>query len=251
MTKRFFAKHVLTSKGWLDNARIALDQTGAITAIEPNQNVEPSDHILGGPAIPAMHNLHSHAFQRAMSGLSEIKLKGQESFWSWREIMYKFLAHIGPEDVQNIAAQLYMECLKSGYASVGEFHYLHHAIGGMHYSNIAEHSHQIISAAKNTGIALTHLPVLYAYSGFNDAPLSKAQERFKTDPEMILKIIQSTEKLAKSENIASNVNVGIAPHSLRAVSMPMLQEMTNNLKNHNSEAVIHIHIAEQTKEVQD
>ncbi|MTI09071.1 formimidoylglutamate deiminase [Curvivirga aplysinae] len=245
-----FAETILLSDGWAKNVTLSWDQNGVITSID-NEPHTVSKNKAAGPIIPAMHNLHSHAFQRAMAGLSERREKGKESFWSWREIMYNFLAKITAEDVQAIAAQLYLECLKYGYASVGEFHYLHHAIGGKHYDNLAEHSHQIVNAAKATGIALTHLPVLYAYAGFDESDLAPAQARFKTDPEMIMKIIMETENTATQEEYGYNTHVGVAPHSLRAVSTSMLKDMQNMLHQHNPNAPIHIHIAEQMKEVND
>ena len=157
---KFFAELALIPEGWAKNVRVTLDQTGRIGNVESGVEPNPDDQNLRKRILlPAMSNLHSHSFQRAMSGLTEKRLEKRDSFWSWRELMYSFLERLTPERMEAISALVFMEMLECGYASVGEFHYVHHQSGGQHYENIAETSCRIINAAQKTGIGLTHLPV--------------------------------------------------------------------------------------------
>ena len=158
-----FAELALISEKWVKNVRISVGQDGKIKSVEIGVDPDQDDRQLRNRILlPAMANLHSHSFQRSMAGMTEKRTKKQDSFWSWRELMYSFLEQLNPEHIEAIAALVFMEMLESGYASVGEFHYLHHQQGGQPYENIAETSSRIFAAAKQTGIGLTHLPVLYA-----------------------------------------------------------------------------------------
>ena len=156
----FFAELALIPEGWAKNVRVTLDQTGRIEScqcgVEPNPEAE---NLRTRILLTARSTLHRHSFQRAMSGLTEKRLEKRDSFWSWRELMYSFLERLTPEQMEAISALVFMEMLECGYASVGEFHYVHHQSGGQHYENIAETSCRIINAARKTGIGLTHLPV--------------------------------------------------------------------------------------------
>lgn len=250
MTNRLFAETALLADGWAKNVLFEWDQQGTLTKIRDRLSPLDVDGVdrAHGPVIPGMINLHSHAFQRAMAGLAERMGDPRDSFWTWREVMYSFLDRITPDDAHAIAAQLYLECLKRGYTAVGEFHYLHHATGGAHYDDIAEMSKQVVRAAVETGIGITHMPVLYAFGGFGEQPLGPAQQRFKNDVDNILDIIQTTGN-AFSDN--PNVQIGLAPHSLRAVSKDMLTTAVENLHCMEEHAPVHIHIAEQIKEVDD
>jgi formiminoglutamate deiminase len=155
-----FAPDALLPGGWARDVRVTIEG-GRISAVEAGANPGPQDERLTGQALlPAMPNLHSHTFQRAMAGMTERRGRGDDSFWTWRELMYRFLDVLTPEDVEAIAAQVYLEMLEAGYASVAEFHYVHHQPGGAPYANLAELSHRIAAAATTTGIGLTHLPVL-------------------------------------------------------------------------------------------
>jgi formimidoylglutamate deiminase len=195
-----------------------------------------------------MANLHSHAFQRAMAGLAERAGPGDDSFWTWREVMYGFVASLTPEQVEAIAGQLYVEMLKSGYTAVGEFHYLHHGPDGEPYDDLAEMSRRVIAAASTTGIGLTQLPVLYGYGGFGGQAAGPGQRRFLNDPERYLRLLQD---LFDERRDDGQLQIGIAPHSLRAVTAESLATVIAGLDALNPEAPIHIHIAEQVKEVED
>ena len=195
-------------------------------------------------ALPGMPNLHSHAFQRAMAGLAERRGPGDDSFWTWRETMYAFAARIGPDALQAIAAQLYVEMLKAGYTHVCEFHYLHHAPDGRPYADRAAMSKAIIEAARETGIGLTLLPVLYMTGGFDGRPLGERQSRFGLSVTDYLELLESLHALE-----SDRARVGIALHSLRAVPEAAMREV---LASPLARACpIHIHIAEQIGEVQD
>lgn len=233
-------KQALLSNGWADNVRISIDIKGTISNIETdvlNANK--------GCLMPGMANLHSHAHQRAMSGLAERASSTDDSFWTWRKIMYQFLQTIKPEHLHAIASQLYVEMLKSGYTRVGEFQYLHHQPNGQHYENPAEMSLQTLDAANQTGLGITNLPTHYQFSGFGEQPLGQQQQRFVNNPEQFLRIV---EALQASSN--GNVVTGFAAHSLRAVSKEALNEVLSSLQQDGA-LPVHIHIAEQTKEIED
>ncbi len=246
-SRQYFANSAFLPNGWAENVLITVDSSGWIMEVQSGQKCGAAI-TLDGPVLPGMLNLHSHAFQRAMAGLAERSTGEQDSFWTWRETMYHFLAKLTPEDQQAIAAQLYVEMLKSGYTTVGEFHYLHHQPDGTPYQDRALSSRHVITAALETGISITHLPVLYAYSGFDQQKATANQKRFINDEAQILEIIA-----ALSANYKNNpqVTIGLAHHSLRAVSPQMLQQVTHAMRTIDPQVPIHIHIAEQTKEVRD
>src|SRR5690242_1884740 len=191
------AEHLWTDDGWQRDVRI----DGA-----------PGGELHARFVLPGMPNLHSHAFQRAMAGLAERRGPGEDSFWTWRETMYAFASRIGPEELQAIAAQLYVEMLKAGYTHVCEFHYLHNAPDGAPYADRAAMSRAIIEAARDAGIGLTLLPVLYMTGGFDGRPLSDRQRRFGLSVDAYLRLLES---LCALESRA--LRIGIALHSLRAV----------------------------------
>src|SRR6266851_10211667 len=184
-----FATSALLPAGWTRDLRIAIAPSGDIASCEPGG---AGDHVdsLAGTVLPGMPNLHSHAFQRAMAGLTERAGGGEDSFWGWREIMYRFVGTIGPEDLQAIAAQLYVEMLKSGYTAVAEFHYLHHDRDGTPYADRVTMSEAIVAAAAEAGIGLTLLPVLYQTGGFGGAPAGPGQRRFINGVDAILAMIE-------------------------------------------------------------
>ena len=195
-------------------------------------------------ALPGMPNLHSHAFQRAMAGLAERRGPGDDSFWTWRETMYAFASRIDPDGLQAIATQLYVEMLKAGYTHVCEFHYLHNAPDGTPYADPAAMSRAIIEAAREAGISLTLLPVLYLTGGFDGRPLSDRQKRFGLSVDAYLGLLESLATLE-----SDSVRLGVALHSLRAVPEAAMREVLAAplLRDR----VIHIHVAEQIGEVQD
>ena len=194
--------------------------------------------------LAGLPNLHSHAFQRAMAGLAERQSHAEDSFWTWRELMYRFAGRITPDAMQAVATQLYVEMLEAGYTSVCEFHYLHHQPDGRPYDDPAEMSQALIAAAREAGIRLTLLPVLYMSGGFDGRPLSERQRRFGHSLEAYLALLQTLRA-----QVGDGLVVGVALHSLRAVPEAAMREVLANVGA--DRLPIHIHIAEQIGEVQD
>ena len=194
--------------------------------------------------VPGMPNLHSHAFQRGMAGLAETRGPGADSFWSWRTMMYRFALTMTPDHAEAVASQLYMEMLEAGFSRVGEFHYLHHDIDGRAYADISEMAQRIASAASKTGIGLTLLPVFYAHSTFGGAAPNEGQRRFINTAESFERLLDGCRLAVKG---LPEGRAGVAPHSLRAVTPDELAAVVAMAK----EGPIHIHVAEQVKEVED
>ena len=245
-----FAPTALLPEGWADNVLIEYDRDGWIIGVDTFKPETPSGkevEVVKGPLIPGMANVHSHAFQRAMAGFAERASGKKDNFWSWRETMYRFLSFLEPEDMAVVAAQVYVEMLKTGYTSVAEFHYVHHQKNGDAYDDPAMMSREIMRAAVDTGIGLTHLPCLYAYSGFGSQPPLEGQKRFINTPEKLLRIVE--EVYGEFRNIPQ-ITVGLALHSLRAVSPEMIKETSAAFRRLNPDGVIHIHAAEQMQEVE-
>ncbi|GAA0811457.1 formimidoylglutamate deiminase [Colwellia asteriadis] len=251
---KLYADNILLQAGWAKQQTLTIEN-GIITAIEAGF-VEGAE-VAKGAVIPGMVNCHSHAFQRAFAGFSEQGSEGQDSFWTWRKIMYQFLAQLTEHDAKVIAKQLYIEMLKMGYTRVAEFHYLHHEIDGSCYENTSDLANSsglstmaesIFKAASESGIGLTMLPVLYQYSGFGAQAANDGQKRFINSTEQFNQLV--TECFVLSEQYA-NTNVGIAPHSLRAVDKQSLTEAVQHVRALDAKAPIHIHISEQQKEVDD
>ena len=238
---KIFAKRAHLESGWAHNVRLHID-AGEITLIVTAAQPETGD-IRVDTLLPALSNLHSHSFQRAMAGMTEYRAKDRESFWTWRDLMYRFLDHLTPDQIGAIAALAFMEMQQSGYAAVGEFHYIHHAAGGQTYADPAELSSQIMAAAATTGIGLTHLPVLYSYGDVGQKPLAGGQLRFGNSIDRFAQLVERCKTFADAHH--PDTIVGIAPHSLRATSPDDLAAITKAYSN----GPIHIHIAEQTKEV--
>ncbi len=218
--------------GWAKNVRIEIDSAGNFSSVRKNSDSKGTQP-LSGPALPGMANLHSHAFQRAMAGLTEVKGAPDDDFWSWRELMYKFVQRLTPPQAETVAKHLYIEMLKNGYTAVGEFHYVHDGSADILMGHLA--------AAKEAGIAITLLPSMYRWSNFGNAPLQPRQKRFAADAAFVLKLIESIET-------SPDIRAGVSPHSLRAVDPDDLKELISGLKSDNP---IHIHAAEQTKEVEE
>ena len=190
-----YAARALTPEGWKSDVRVTIDD-GAIAAVEIGAAAEEGDerHAIMAPA-PA--NLHSHAFQRAMAGLAEVRGQGDDTFWTWRETMYRFALMMSPEDVEAVAAQLYVEMLEAGFAAVAEFHYLHNAPDGSPYAEPAEMAGRILSAARRVGIGMTLLPVFYAHSTFGGAPPRPEQRRFISDLSSFARLVDDCRALIK------------------------------------------------------
>ncbi|MFM0048015.1 formimidoylglutamate deiminase [Caballeronia grimmiae] len=246
-TKALFAAHALLPDGWRADVLLEWDDAGTLVAVTPDTRDVPA-HVIraSGPVMPGMPNLHSHAFQRAMAGLTEYRANPADSFWSWRDLMYRFAARITPDALGAIARWLYVEMLKAGYTSVCEFHYVHHAADGQRHANPSELAQRVVDAASETGIGMTMLPVLYQYSGFGAQPPRDGQRRFVNTTEAFLDLL-STLRDARPEHGA--LRYGVAPHSLRAVSEASLRALLEGLDTISPGAPVHIHIAEQTAEV--
>ena len=246
-----FAKSALLPKGWAEDIRFAITPAGDLAVGEPGTQGEAADETterLSGTVLPGMPNIHSHAFQRAMAGLTERAGGGDDNFWSWREVMYGFVGKIGPEDLQAIAAQLYVEMLKAGYTSVAEFHYLHHDRDGTPYADRATLSEAIIAAATESGIGLTLLPVLYQTGGFDGRPLGEAQRRFFNATDDFVDLVF---ELARRHDDNPQIDFGVAFHSLRAISADTFKTLLPELDELAILAPRHIHVAEQTREVEE
>jgi formimidoylglutamate deiminase len=237
----------LLPEGFRDNVLIEIDAKGFIGALTAGHRGSEGG-LVKGIAVPGMANVHSHAHQRAMAGLAEVAGPSHDNFWTWREIMYGFARKIGPDELEAIAAQLYMEALKAGFTSIGEFQYLHHAPDGGAYADPAELSLRCIAGAKTAGIALTILPTLYRYGGFGGQEPQEGQRRFTNDAESYLAIVA---RLADETREHEEMRLGISPHSLRAVTPALLKEVIHAFDRMRAGAPIHIHVAEQKKEVED
>ncbi|MCC8401468.1 formimidoylglutamate deiminase [Paraburkholderia sp. MMS20-SJTN17] len=239
-----FAAHAYLPDGWRRNVLLEWDTQGTLSAVTPDRpEAPPGVPKAAGPLMPGMPNLHSHAFQRAMAGLTEYRANATDNFWSWRDLMYRFAARITPEGLASVAQWLYIEMLKAGYTSVCEFHYVHHAQDGRRYANQAELAQRVVDAASASGIGITMLPVLYQFSGFGARAPRDDQRRFVNTPESLLDLL-GTLRAARPENTARRY--GVAPHSLRAVPQASLRALLGGI---DASAPVHIHIAEQTAEV--
>ncbi|HZR33730.1 MAG TPA: formimidoylglutamate deiminase [Nevskia sp.] len=247
MTTSYFAESALLPSGWAANVLFEVDGAGLIAKVSPRAEAGGAERLRGA-VIPGMPNLHSHAFQRAMTGLTEKGGPQGDSFWSWRKLMYGFLENLTPDDIEVIAVQLYIEMLRAGYTSVSEFHYLHHDSLGRPYANPAEIGERIAAAAQHAGMALTLLPVFYAHGGFNGAAPTTGQRRFINSSASFGRILESLAGTVKGNPIQ---RIGVAPHSLRAVTPEELRAAVAAMDAIDRQAPIHIHAAEQQKEVDD
>ena len=241
----YFIKRALLSQGWAKNVRLGVDDKGLIVSLKTNVSAEQDDHRLG-LVIPGLVNCHSHAFQRAMAGLTEYQVSPTDTFWSWRKTMYRFANLVSPGDLQDIASYLYLEMIKQGYTSVAEFHYVHHQPSGKPYSSVSQLSQSVINAANIAGINLTLLPVLYMKAGFGDQALLDDQKRFGNSVDSYLALHDEATRYCSDQ---SQHSVGMALHSLRAVPARSMTEVISHFKDRVHSCPIHIHIAEQTQEV--
>jgi formimidoylglutamate deiminase len=243
----YFAETALLPQGWADHVLIEVEPWGNIAAVAANADPGDAERI-DGVVIPGMIDLHSHAFQRALAGLTQRLGADEASFWTWRDAMYRFAQRFTPDEQRAIAAQLQVELLKGGYTSVVEFHYLHHQPDGRTYDEPAAMSLAIHEAALETGIGLTLLPVVYMQAGVNGSPLSDAQRRFALDPEGWVRLAADLERAFADD---PNRRVGLALHSVRAVPQPAIEEAVAAARSQPLPVPIHIHLAEQPKEVRD
>jgi formiminoglutamate deiminase len=239
---RLWFEEALLADGWARSVRFVVD-AGRITAIERNVP-RGAGEAAHGVAVPGLANVHSHAFQRGMAGLAGRRGPAHDDFWTWREVMYRFLDRLTPEDVEAITAQAFTEMLEAGFTRAGEFHYLHNDVGGRPYASPGELTDRILAARETTGIGLTLLPVFYAHGGFGGAPAKPGQRRFLSDPDQFARLIEHARASLQG---SPDAVVGIAPHSLRAVTPEELAAILPLAAG----GPTHIHAAEQTGEVAD
>ncbi|HEY0295758.1 MAG TPA: formimidoylglutamate deiminase [Bordetella sp.] len=248
-THHLHAAHALLPEGWARDVLLSWNAAGDLTGVAAGVPRPANVASAAGPVLPGMPNLHSHAFQRAFGGLTEYRGqyrdKTQDSFWSWRTLMYRFAAQITPELLETLATWLYVEMLEAGYTSVCEFHYVHHDQDGRPYANRAELSLALLRAARTAGIGLTLLPVLYQSGGFGGQPPSAGQRRFLNGTDDMLAMLAGLAPACA----AQGARLGLAPHSLRAVPPDALARAVAGLHAMDAGAPVHIHIAEQTAEV--
>ena len=251
---QIFAPAALLPDGWAENVLIEIAPNGTIagvTAGVSESSALPPVEKLDGPVLPGMPNLHSHAFQRAAAGRTQRAEPGGgdagDDFWGWRRVMHQFASRLTPEAVEAIAAQAFSEMLEGGYTAVGEFHYIHVQPDGTPYADVGELSRRILAGAATAGIGITHLPVLYLRGGFDDAPLDEGKQRFHLSLETFLAMVGELHAAHKND---PQVRLGIAPHSLRAVDAESLSEVVLFATQAEYNAPVHIHIAEQTGEVE-
>jgi formimidoylglutamate deiminase len=240
--RKFHFTSALTSSGWKKDVDVGVGENGTIESVEAGSQEGES---IKGIAIPAIANVHSHAHQRLMVGLAERAGPSADSFWTWREVMYGFALKLSPDDLEAVAAQTYVEMLKAGFSCVGEFQYLHHQPDGSPYDNIAEMSLRCLSAAEQAGIAITMLPTFYKHSGFGGKIATAGQRRFVNGPDRYLEIHDALKSACGANPMR---RLGISPHSLRAVTPEFLKTVLEAIDN---ETRVHIHVAEQVKEVED
>jgi formimidoylglutamate deiminase len=238
----YFAERAWLPQGWAVDVRFGVDaESGLLTSVRAQADPGGATR-LDGPVIPGVPNAHSHAFQRALAGLGE----GDGGFDRWRARMYRLANALTPEQLEAVSAQAYVELLKAGYTSVAEFHYLHHDPRGRPYRDLPEMSWRVLSAARHAGIGVTLLPVLYGYSGVGGQAPTGGQRRFVNEPERLLHLIQRVQQETRGQ---PGLRVGLAPHSLRAVTPETLQAAADGFRRLDGTAPIHIHVAEQPAEV--
>ena len=236
------AAQALLPQGWASDVTVSLGPDGRISAVTPD-SAAPADAVRVGVLLPAPANTHSHAFQRAMAGLTERRGQGSDSFWTWRTLMYRFVDVITPEQLQAIAAFVQMEMLEAGFGASVEFHYLHHQPDGTPHDDIAEMSARIAAAAGQSGIGLTLLPVMYQYGGCDRRPLAGGQLRFGNDLDRFGRLVDGARRALSA---LPDARLGVAPHSLRAVAAQDFAALAAL-----TDGPIHLHLAEQQPEVDE
>jgi formimidoylglutamate deiminase len=239
---RFFARQAWVDGAWAHDVLLCVGADGMWSEVRAGAQAGEAQ-MLGGPVLPGLVNAHSHAFQRAIAGMTERAGGGQDNFWSWRDRMYSAALRITPQQLEAIAAQLYGELLQAGYTQVCEFQYLHNDADGRPYADAAEMSLALARAAGRVGIGLTLLPTLYMRAGFGATALREDQRRFASTPESVLRIGDAVRRQA-----GANVHAGVALHSLRAVDASALREVAAAARGR---MPLHIHVAEQQQEVDD
>jgi formimidoylglutamate deiminase len=247
--RTYRSTHAWRVSGWVSPGYITVGSDGTIVDVtsSPAQSIAASAEAIDGFAIPGIPNVHSHAHMRALAGSAEPAGSANATFWSWRDRMYRVALRLGPEDLEAIAAQAFVEMVAAGFTSVAEFHYLHHDPSGDRYSDPAELSERVIAAAASAGIGLTLLPALYMHGGV-DAPLEPRQRRFAFGS--VEEYVRLIDTLSSRHRDRGLVRIGAAPHSVRAVTEQELREMLDGL-GHLGTIPLHIHLSEQRSEVEE
>ena len=247
-SRDFILRRALLPSGWAEDVWMRVDDVGVLERVELVADEAPEGAIpVRGPVLPGVGNAHCHAHQRLMAGRAERAGPGEDSFWTWRENMYRFALRLDPEQLEAVAAMAYLEMLEAGFTAVGEFQYLHHDRHGRPYDNVAEMSLRCLAAARSVGLPITILPVLYSRGGFDDRALHRGQRRFDLSGERYLDLVDAL----RSELSTGTESWGVAPHSLRAVGMAELQEAVAAARGLDPQVPVHIHVAEQQPEVDD
>ena len=256
--RRLFATDALLPDGWARRVVLDWDAAGCLSVVRVDAEPPADVAMASGPVLPGMPNLHSHAFQRAFAGLTEHRSDessanaSADDFWSWRGSMYRVAARLTPAQLEAIAFGLYVEMLEGGYTSVCEFHYVHHDVGGRPYADDATLAIALLAAARRAGIGITLLPVLYQSSGFGGRAPAPEQSRFVRSTDSMLRLLERLQPVCTNsdDDGLASARLGLAPHSLRAVAPDALREVLAGLNSIDADAPIHIHIAEQTGEVE-
>jgi formimidoylglutamate deiminase len=244
MMQRLFARHALLPQGWSEDVVVEIDDGGSIASVTPGGDPSDSERVTG-PLLPAMPNVHSHAFQRGLAGRTGRHSHDRsDTFWTWRDVVYDFLDQLDADDLEAVTTQAYVEMVKAGYTTVAEFHYVHHDVDGRPLADPAENAWRVVNAARVAGIGLTLLPVFYAHAGFGGTDPTRRQRRLVHAPHTFERLF---EALVNARDRHGYV-LGIAPHSLRAVTP---EELARVLALAPAGAPVHIHVAEQTREVDD
>jgi formimidoylglutamate deiminase len=247
MSQVYQFERAWTPEGWRAPLWVEVDSAGFIVAVQSDQPLDARAVPVAGAALPGVPNVHSHAFQKALAGRTETGGSGDD-FWSWRDVMYRLVSAITPDDLEAVSAQAFVEMLEAGYTSVGEFHYLHNAVGGGRYADPGEMSARIVRAAKSAGIGLTLVPVLYERSGFDTDSVSPAQARFILGSDELIELVGNLKERHAGD---PELRFGMAPHSLRAVTPRSLRASIEALSRLDPDAPIHIHAAGQRREVEE
>lgn len=241
--QKIYCQTLLQGESWREQVILSINSGGIITSIDQGEK-SAADKMLDGIVVAGMPNAHSHTFQRLIAGMTGRSGGSHDSFWSWRDAMYHCAGNISPAQFADASTWVLIEMLKAGYTTCAEFHYLHHQPGGASYANPAEMSERLLEAASNSGISLTLLPVLYNTAGFGETEPGEMQRRFVSSPQRYLQLLESCQKMTSSQPL---VTLGLAPHSLRAVPGPVLNEVLQAWPD--TQCPIHIHIAEQPAEI--
>ena len=239
------ARTALLPDGWHNNVSVQIGDDGRIEKVttQPPETVPDTNVAF---LLPAPVNAHSHAFQHAMAGLTERRGENpQDSFWTWRDLMFRFLDQLNPDHIESITSFVQMKMLEAGYATNVEFHYLHHSPDGTPYAKLSEMADRIIAASARTGIGLTMLPVHYQYGGCDFRPLNKGQRRFHTDLDKFTTLCDEVQN--SLTKLPDDTIFGVAPHSLRAVTPDIFADSRRLA----GDGPFHMHLAEQIPEVDE